>query len=309
MAWLPHGLRHRNPDRIHNVTMNATTPETISEHRCFGGVQGFYRHSSSVTGVPMRFAVYQPPQAHERRVPVLFYLAGLTCTEETFAIKAGAQRVAAQLGLMLVTCDTSPRQTGIPGEADDWEFGTGAGFYLNATQPPWSRYFRMYDYVLQELRETVLARFPGSPRQLGIFGHSMGGHGALVLALRNPEVYRSVSALAPICSPTRCPWGLKALPRYLGDDRSEWAKYDAVELLDAGGTRVFPEILVDQGLADKFLPQGQLRPELLEQACREAEQPLRLRRQEGYGHDYYFIATFVEDHLRFHAEALGRLER
>jgi S-formylglutathione hydrolase len=289
--------------------MNVTTLETISEHRCFGGVQGFYRHSSAVIGLPMRFAVYQPPQAQERRVPVLFYLAGLTCTEETFAIKAGAQRAAAQLGLMLVTCDTSPRQTGIPGEADDWEFGSGAGFYLNATQPPWSRYFRMYDYVLGELRETVLARFPGSARQLGIFGHSMGGHGALVLALRNPAVYRSVSAFAPICSPTRCPWGQKALPRYLGEDRSAWAKYDAVELLDARAAQVYPEILVDQGLADKFLPQGQLRPELLEAACRAAGQPLRLRRQEGYGHDYYFIASFVEDHLRFHAEALGRLER
>jgi S-formylglutathione hydrolase len=289
--------------------MNVTTLETISEHRCFGGVQGFYRHSSAVIGLPMRFAVYQPPQAQERRVPVLFYLAGLTCTEETFAIKAGAQRVAAQLGLMLVTCDTSPRQTGIPGEANDWEFGSGAGFYLNATQLPWSRYFRMYDYVLTELRETVLARFPGSARQLGIFGHSMGGHGALVLALRNPVVYRSVSALAPICSPTRCPWGEKALPRYLGEDRAEWAKYDAVELLDARPAQVFPEILVDQGLADKFLPQGQLHPELLEAACRAAGQPLRLRRQEGYGHDYYFIASVVEDHLRFHAEALGRLER
>jgi S-formylglutathione hydrolase len=285
------------------------TLETISEHRSFGGLQGYYRHASGVIGLPMRFAVYQPPQARERRVPVLFYLAGLTCTEETFVIKAGAQRIASQLGLMLVTCDTSPRQTGIAGEADDWEFGSGAGFYVNATQAPWSRYFRMYDYVLSELRETVLANFPGEARRLGIFGHSMGGHGALVLALRNATVYRSVSALAPICSPTRCPWGLKALPRYLGDDRCEWAKYDAVELLEAHGAQVFPEILVDQGLADKFLPQGQLRPELLEEACREAGQPLRLRRQEGYGHDYYFIATFVEDHLRFHAEALGRLER
>ena len=187
--------------------------------------------------------------------------------------------------------------------------GAGAGFYLNATQAPWSKYFRMYDYVLGELRESVLQNFPGDAQKLGIFGHSMGGHGALVLALRNPAVYRSVSALAPICSPTRCPWGQKAMPRYLGDDRAAWAKYDTVELLDAGGTQVFPEILVDQGLADKFLPQGQLRPELLEEACRAANQPLRLRRQEGYGHDYYFIATFVEDHLRFHAEALGRLER
>jgi S-formylglutathione hydrolase len=253
----------------------------------------------------MRFAVFQPPQAQQRPVPVLFYLAGLTCTEETFAIKAGAQRVAAELGLMLVTCDTSPRQTGIAGEADDWEFGAGAGFYLNATQAPWSRYFRMYDYVLGELRETVLRRFPGVASRVGIFGHSMGGHGALVLALRNPAIYRSVSAFAPICSPTRCPWGQKAFAGYLGESRAAWAQYDAVELLNSGGAPVFPEILVDQGLADKFLPQGQLLPELLEQSCAAAGQPLRLRRHVGYGHDYYFIATFVADHLRFHAESLA----
>lgn len=279
--------------------------ETISEHRCFGGSQGFYRHQSAVIGLPMRFAVYQPPQARERQVPVLFYLAGLTCTEETFVIKAGAQRVAAQCGLMLVTCDTSPRNTGIAGEADDWEFGAGAGFYLNATQPPWSRYFRMYDYVRGELRETVLKHFPANGLQLGIFGHSMGGHGALVLALRNPAVYKSVSAFAPICSPVRSPWGQKALPRYLGNDPGAWATYDAVELLKARATRVFAEILVDQGMADKFLPQGQLLPELLESACADAGQPLRLRRQHGYGHDYYFIASFVEDHVRFHADALA----
>jgi S-formylglutathione hydrolase len=281
--------------------------ETISEHRCFGGSQGFYRHQSAVIGLPMRFAVYQPPQARERQVPVLFYLAGLTCTEETFVIKAGAQRVAAQCGLMLVTCDTSPRNTGIAGEADDWEFGAGAGFYLNATQPPWSRYFRMYDYVRGELRETVLKHFPANGLQLGIFGHSMGGHGALVLALRNPDVYKSVSAFAPICSPVRSPWGQKALPRYLGNDPGAWASYDAVELLKARATQVFAEILVDQGMADKFLPQGQLLPELLESACADAGQPLRLRRQHGYGHDYYFIASFVEDHVRFHADALAQV--
>jgi len=288
------------PD-VHGVPML----ETISEHRCFDGLQGFYRHQSAVIGLPMRFAVFQPPQARQRPVPVLFYLAGLTCTEETFAIKAGAQRVAAQQGLMLITCDTSPRQTGIPGEADDWEFGTGAGFYVNATQAPWSRYFRMYDYVLGELRETVLAHFPGVASRVGIFGHSMGGHGALVLALRNPQVYRSVSAFAPICSPTRCPWGQKAFARYLGESAAAWAEYDAVELLNARRARVFPEILVDQGLADKFLPQGQLLPELLEQSCAAAGQSLRLRRHEDYGHDYYFIASFVEDHLRFHTEALA----
>jgi S-formylglutathione hydrolase len=281
------------------------TLETLSETRCFGGLQGFYRHASEVIGLPMKFSVYQPPQALSHKVPVLFYLAGLTCTEETFMIKAGAQRVAAQLGLMLVTCDTSPRNTGIPGEADDWEFGTGAGFYLNATQAPWSKYFRMYDYVLKELRELVLRSFGADSGKIGIFGHSMGGHGSLVLALRNPQVYRSVSAFAPICSPTRAPWGKKALPRYLGEDPAAWAQYDAVELLNARKARVFPQILVDQGLADKFLPQGQLLPELLEAACKAAGQPLTLRRHEGYGHDYYFIATCVEDHLRFHAQQLG----
>jgi S-formylglutathione hydrolase len=276
----------------------------LSEHRCFEGIQGFYRHDSQVIDLPMRFSVFRPPQAEQRPVPVLFYLAGLTCTEETFAIKAGAQRRAAELGLMLVTCDTSPRNTGIPGEADDWEFGAGAGFYVNATQAPWSRNFRMYDYVLDELRATVLNNFAARPDRLGIFGHSMGGHGALVLALRNPQVYRSVSAFAPICSPTRCAWGQKALPRYLGEDRSTWEQYDAVELITTGGRQVYPEILVDQGLADKFLHQSQLLPELLESACKAASQPLRMRRHEGYDHGYYFIATFVADHLLFHAKAL-----
>lgn len=282
--------------------------ETLSEHRSFEGMQGFYRHASSVIGLPMRFSVYQPPQAAQHPVPVLFYLAGLTCTEETFAIKAGAQRLAAREGLMLVTCDTSPRDTGIPGEADDWEFGSGAGFYVNATQQPWARHFRMYDYVLHELRETVLARFPARRDRVGIFGHSMGGHGALVLALRNPEVYKSVSALAPICSPSRCAWGQKAFPRYLGEDRSAWAQYDAVELVKSHGRAVFREILVDQGLADKFLQQSQLLPELLESACAAAHQPLRLRRHEGYDHSYYFISTWVEDHLRFHASELHAIQ-
>lgn len=278
--------------------------ETLAQHHCFGGTQGFYRHDSELIGLPMRFAVYQPPQGRERAVPVLFYLSRLTCTEETFAIKAGAQRIAAELGLMLVCCDTSPRHTGIAGEADDWEFGSGAGFYLNATEAPWARHYRMYDYVREELRSLVLQHFPGRADRIGIFGHSMGGHGALVLALRNPQLYRSVSAFAPICSPTRCPWGLKALPRYLGSDVSSWKAYDAVELLRAAGRALAGEILIDQGLSDKFLPQGQLLPELLEETCRAVGQPLRLRRHAGYDHGYYFIASFVEDHLRFHAAAL-----
>jgi S-formylglutathione hydrolase len=277
--------------------------ESLSENRCFAGTQGFYRHHSRTLGLPMRFAVYQPPHA-TARMPVLFYLAGLTCTEETFVIKAGAQRVAAQLGLMVVTCDTSPRNTGIAGEADDWEFGAGAGFYLNATQQPWSRCYRMYDYVLDELRQVVFANFAADPERCGIFGHSMGGHGALVLALRNPQVFRSVSAFAPICSPTRCAWGHKALPRFLGPDPAAWNAYDATEIMTAAARAVFPEILIDQGLADKFLHQSQLLPEQFAAACAAARQPLRLRRHEGYDHSYYFISTFVEDHLRFHAAAL-----
>jgi S-formylglutathione hydrolase len=278
--------------------------EILSEHRSFEGIQGFYRHDSRVIGLPMRFGVYRPPQAATRPVPVLFYLAGLTCTEETAAIKAGAQRMAAELGLMLVTCDTSPRNTGIPGEADDWEFGAGAGFYLNATQPPWAQFYRMYDYVRDELRELVLVNFAADAARMGIFGHSMGGHGALVLALRNPQLFKSVSAFAPICSPSRCPWGHKALPRYLGDDQQRWKAYDAVEILKSAGRALLPEILVDQGLADKFLHQSQLLPELLEAACADVGQPLRLRRHAGYDHGYYFISTFVAEHLRFHAARL-----
>jgi S-formylglutathione hydrolase len=278
--------------------------ETLSEHRSFEGTQGFYRHDSQIIGLPMRFGVYRPPQAATRPVPVLFYLAGLTCTEETAAMKAGAQRIAAELGLMLVTCDTSPRNTGIQGEADDWEFGAGAGFYLNATQEPWAKFYRMYDYVREELRQTVLANFAADATRMGIFGHSMGGHGALILALRNPQLFKSVSAFAPICSPTRCPWGHKALPRYLGEDRNAWNAYDAVEIVKSAGRALLPEILVDQGLADKFLHQSQLLPELLEAACLAAGQPLRLRRHEGYDHGYYFISSFIEDHLRFHAAHL-----
>ena len=255
--------------------------ETLSEHACFGGVQGFYRHDSKAVGLPMRFSVYRPPQARSARVPALFYLAGLTCTEETFMVKAGAQRVAARLGLALVTCDTSPRNTGIAGEADDWEVGAGAGFYVNATQLPWSAHFRMDDYVSRELREVVGEHFPVRGERLGIFGHSMGGHGALVLALRNPGTYRSVSALAPICAPSECPWGVKAFSRYLGPDRAAWAQYDASRLLEARGAPAFAEILVDQGIADKFLLQGQLLPERLEAACARAGQRLRLRRHEG----------------------------
>lgn len=277
--------------------------ETISEHRCFDGLQGFYKHASQVIGLPMRFSVYQPPQAKQSKAPVLFYLAGLTCTEDTFMIKAGAQRFAARHGLMLVSCDTSPRDTGIPGEADDWDFGAGAGFYVNATQAPWSQYFLMYDYVLHELRDIVVGNFPADPQRIGIFGHSMGGHGALVLALRNPEVYRSVSAFAPICAPSQCPWGVQAFSRYLGPDRAAWALYDTAQLLRRQSRQVYGTLLVDQGLGDQFL-ESQLLPEQLEAACAQARQPLNLRRHPGYDHGYYFISTFIEDHIAFHAGVL-----
>ena len=279
-----------------------TTLEVLSEHRCFGGVQGFYRHDSQECGTAMRFAVFRPPAAALGPVPVIYYLAGLTCTEETFMIKAGAQRVAAELGLMLVAPDTSPRSARLPGDDADWDFGLGAGFYVDATRSPWSAHYRMYSYVTRELPEVVAAHFPARRDAQGIFGHSMGGHGALVCALRNPGQYRSLSAFAPISAPAQCPWGLKAFTGYLGDERAAWSEYDTTALLSRGS---FPgRILVDQGLADRFLD-SQLRLEALESAARAARQDLVVRRHEGYDHGYFFIATFVEDHLRHHAAALG----
>lgn len=276
--------------------------ETLSEQACFGGVQGFYRHESTACGGPMRFAIYQPPQVVQGRRPVLYYLAGLTCTEETATIKAGAQRLAAQYGMVLVMPDTSPRDTGIESATGDWEFGEGAGFYVDATQAPYAGRFRMYSYVVEELPALVARHFPVDPSRSSIFGHSMGGHGALTIALRHPDRYRSVSAFAPIVAPSQVPWGRKALPRYLGEDRAAWADYDACELV---ARQTFPgTILIDQGEADKFL-EGQLRPELFDQACAEAGQALLLRRHPGYDHSYWFISTFVEDHLRHHAQALG----
>jgi S-formylglutathione hydrolase len=278
----------------------------LSEHTCFGGVQRFLQHDSSAIGLPMRFSVFLPPGADSggQALPVLFYLAGLTCTEETFMTKAGAQRVAAELGMILVAPDTSPRGAGVPGEADSWDFGLGAGFYLDATQEPWARHYRMHSYIL-ELRELVLATLPADGQRIGIFGHSMGGHGALTLALRHPDLFRSVSAFAPIAAPTRCPWGKKAFGGYLGLDEAGWRAHDATELVKDAGKAVFPDgILVDQGLGDKFLAE-QLYPEAFEEACRAAGQPLTLRRHAGYDHGYYFISTFVEDHLRFHLRALA----
>jgi len=281
--------------------VNVSVLTTLSEHSCFGGVQGFYQHESSVIGLPMRFGVYQPPQVRSGPVPVLFYLAGLTCNEETFAIKAGAQRYAAQHGLMLVTPDTSPRNTGVEGADAAWDFGTGAGFYLDATQAPWAERWRMASYLTQELRTLVFEQFEARPERVGIFGHSMGGHGALTLALKNPALYQSVSAFAPIAAPMQCPWGVKAFSGYLGEDRSAWAAFDATELVKAGARA--PSLLIDQGLGDKFLAE-QLHPHLFEAACRDAGQPLRLRRHEGYDHGYFFIASFIEDHLAHHAKTL-----
>ncbi len=277
--------------------------ETISEQRCFGGMQGFYRHESKACAGPMEFAVYTPPQAANGKAPVLIYLAGLTCTPETFPIKAGAQRAAAELGLILVAPDTSPRDTGFEGATDDWEFGEGAGFYVDATESPWSSRFQMETWVSDELPNVIAANFPADFERCGIMGHSMGGHGALTLALRHPGKYRSLSALAPIAAPTQVPWGeRKIFIMYLGPDREQWKQHDATELIRAG--KRFPgKILVDQGEQDPFLHE-QLRPELLDEACKAAGQPLTLRMQPGYDHSYWFVQSFIEDHLRHHAAVL-----
>lgn len=282
--------------------------EKLSEHKSFGGKVGFYRHRSSVNNCDMQFSVFVPAQAKESPVPVLTWLSGLTCTEETFMVKSGAQRVAAELGLMLVSPDTSPRGKNVPDDPEGaYDFGLGAGFYLNATEAPWNRHYRMYDYVTTELSEVVFSEFPGDRSRQAIFGHSMGGHGALTIGLRNPETYRAVSAFAPICSPINCPWGRKALGNYLGGGggEKEWRQYDATELVKAiGDKKPAHGLLIDQGLSDQFLDE-QLHPHLFEAACREQEIALQLDRHEGYDHGYYFIATFMEKHLRFHAAALG----
>jgi S-formylglutathione hydrolase len=276
---------------------------TKKEHRCFQGLQGFYEQESAACGGPMRFAVYQPPAAlRGERVPVLYYLAGLTCTEETFAIKSGAQRVAAELGLALVSCDTSPRATRLPGDDAADDFGLGAGFYLDATEAPWSTAYQMYTYVTRELRAAVESNFPVDGGRRGIFGHSMGGHGALVIALRNPHDYQSVSAFAPVATPGEVPWGQKAFTGYLGAAREAWGEWDATALVRAG-RRVGGTILVDQGTADPFLA-NQLRPELFEAACAEAGQPLELARRDGYDHGYFFVGSFIERHLRRHHQLL-----
>jgi len=275
--------------------------ELLSEHRCFGGMQRFHRHDSAEIGLPMRYGLYVPPQPRA----LLVFLAGLTCNEETFAIKAGAQALASELGLALLTPDTSPRGADAPGEAEAWDFGLAAGFYLDATEAPWSAHWRMESYLMRELLPLVQGELGLDAARTGLLGHSMGGHGALTLALRHPGRFASLSALAPIANPMQCPWGRKAFGGYLGEQLQAWRGHDASELMRAQAAAPYPAgILVDQGLADKFLAE-QLHPEALEAACAAVGQPLTLRRHAGYDHGYYFIASVVDDHLRHHAGQLG----
>jgi S-formylglutathione hydrolase len=281
--------------------------ETLSEARFFGGVQGVYRHQSRETGTPMVFSVFTPPQAKAGPCPVVWYLSGLTCTHANVTDKGQFQRACAELGLIFVAPDTSPRNhAGDEGVPDDpegaWDFGLGAGFYVDATEAPWSANYRMESYIAAELPALIGGAFPADMDRQGITGHSMGSHGALTLALKAPGRYRSVSAFAPIASPLRCPWGEKALGGYLGPDRAAWRPYDATALIEDGAR--LPDLLVDQGEADPFL-ETQLKPQLLAQACEQAGVPLTLRLQPGYDHSYAFVASFMDDHLRWHAERLG----
>ncbi len=278
-----------------------TELEVVSESRCFEGRQITYRHRSDSCGCTMRFAAFLPPAAERTRVPALYWLSGLTCTEDNFSVKSGAQRYAAELGLALIIPDTSPRGVDIPGEDEQMDVGTGAGFYVNATQPPWAAHYRMYDYIRDELVAVVDGNLPVDPSRRSISGHSMGGHGALLIGVGNPARYRSVSAFAPICSASRSAWGEHALGAYLGADRSTWTQYDAAEVIRS---RPSPhELLVDQGAADPYL--DQLRPDDLREACRASGQRLTLRERRGYDHGYYFVSSFIGEHLRFHAAALA----
>jgi len=281
-----------------------TNISEVSRNKVHGGWQIRYRHRSTVLDCDMIFGVFLPPQAESAKVPVLYWLSGLTCTDENFAQKAGAQRLASELGLAIVCPDTSPRGTDLPGEHDDWDFGSGAGFYVNATQAPWSRHYRMFDYVNKELPALVEAELPVTDKR-SVSGHSMGGHGALMCALKDPHAYQSVSAFAPICHPSETPWGVKAFSHYLGDDRNAWREWDATQLVCSVEKQL--PILIDQGADDDFLG-DQLKPGSLEQACICTHHPLEVRIQEGYDHSYYFIASFIDDHLRYHAKALGLLD-
>ncbi|WP_028388130.1 S-formylglutathione hydrolase [Legionella fairfieldensis] len=282
------------------------TFELIEEHRCFEGLQRIYSHESLATKCTMRFALFLPPQATRKKVPVLYWLSGLTCNEQNFITKAGAQRVAAELGLALVAPDTSPRGVDISDEQIDYDFGPGASFYIDALQKPWAKHYQMARYISEELPSLLNQHFPLDARRTGIFGHSMGGHGALTLAIKNPGQYSSVSAFAPVCAPMQCPWGRKAFTGYLGTDQQVWKNYDACELIKNNGWPHGP-VLIDQGTKDPFLKE-QLKPELFEAACQQAKVNLNLQRREGYDHSYYFIASFIEDHLRFHAALFNQLK-
>lgn len=277
--------------------------ETLSAHKCFGGSLRFCRHDSEALRCAMRFSIFLPAEADTRSVPILWWLSGLTCTEENFTVKAGAYSEASRLGLAIIAPDTSPRGKQV---ADDeaYDLGQGAGFYLDATEPPWTPHFSMYSYVTQELQSLVTHEFPVDTTRQGISGHSMGGHGALVLGLRNPGLYKSISAFAPIVAPSECPWGQKAFTAYLGNDRTAWAAFDACEILRNGANRAdFPSILVDQGGADQFL-EAQLMPECFADAAKQAGQAISLRLQPGYDHSYFFVSSFIADHLRHHSETL-----
>jgi S-formylglutathione hydrolase len=276
----------------------------LSSYACFGGEQRFYQHDSLSIGLPMRFGVFLPLQANVGLVPAIIYLAGLTCNEETFAIKAGAQRMASKLGVALIMPDTSPRGANVAGESESWDFGLAAGFYLDATQAPWAKHWRMESYLINDLTSSLSADLPIDINRLGVTGHSMGGHGALTLALKYPSVFKSVSAFAPICAPTQCPWGRKAFAGYLGNDEGTWQAHDATALMNKQTAAPFKNgILIDQGLSDKFLAE-QLHPNFFAHACAGIQQPLTLRKHAGYDHGYYFVASFIDDHLMHHATSL-----
>lgn len=278
--------------------------ELKSQHKSFGGTVSYYSHDATSTNCTMGFTIFLPPQVQQGKCPVVYYLAGLTCTEDNFTTKGGAYKIAAKLGIILVAPDTSPRGDDVPDE-DAWDFGKGAGFYVNAEQAPWSEHYNMEDYISHELYNIILDNFPADEKRCGIFGHSMGGHGALTLYLKNKDKYKSLSAFAPIVSPTNCPWGHNALGKYIGEDQNSWANFDACLLMKASKNAPdAPEILIDQGLSDPFL-KSQLMPELFEDACATVGQKLNLRRHEGYDHGYFFISTFMEDHIKHHAAILG----
>nr|XP_018900967.1 PREDICTED: S-formylglutathione hydrolase [Bemisia tabaci]XP_018900969.1 PREDICTED: S-formylglutathione hydrolase [Bemisia tabaci] len=285
-----------------------SAPAEESSVRCFGGYQKIYTHDSRELKCSMKFAVYLPPQCEDSKVPVIYWLSGLTCNEQNFIQKAGAQRLAAEYGYIIVCPDTSPRNCHIPGEDESWDFGTGAGFYVDATQKPWSEHYRMYSYVTSELPEVIEKHFPVNVERQSIMGHSMGGHGALICALKNPGKYRTVSAFAPICNPSSCPWGRdKALPRYLGGDpktpHPNWAEYDATELVKKYNGPPL-QILIDQGAADNFLKDGQLLPLNFVNASKDSLVSVIYKQQAGYDHSYFFIATFIEDHFKHHSKFL-----